>query len=475
MRAVRSPRRIAMELAAGTLLLLLPALINGYPLVYPDTGAYLRQAIELHGAPDRPPYYSLLIFPMHLMLSLWPVIAMQSLAIATALRVMVQLTIPGARGLHYLIVTAVLTAFTSVGWHADQIMPDAFTGLLTIVVFVIAWGWDLARLARVALVFAACGITTLHYTHLPLAIGLFAVAALVRLAQGAGWREVRRVAVIGAAVSAVGSAAFVAYSLALVHRPVLSPNGNIFLAARVLADGPGRVWLAASCPDSGNAFCKYRDRIPANSDAFLWDPTSPLRDVLRDVGPEQTRRAAAQIVVGAITIRPGAQLAAAIANFASQFVHFGTLDTECPEHCGETEAVNQTIKHHFPREYQQFRHSLQMTGRLPVRAIRRMHSAVVIVALITVLVLLVVAMRHRDRLTAGFVLLVAATLGLNAILCGVLSGPLDRYQSRVVWLVPLGALLAVGRRWRVANHNTFCAEDKDKREGNRRPDGALNR
>jgi hypothetical protein len=140
MSAVGSRRRIAMELAAGTLLLLLPALINGYPLVYPDTGAYLRQAIELHGAPDRPPYYSLLIFPMHLKLSLWPVIAMQSLAIATALRVMVYSTIPGARGLHYLIVTAVLTASTSVGWHADQIMPDAFTGLLAIVVFVIAMG-----------------------------------------------------------------------------------------------------------------------------------------------------------------------------------------------------------------------------------------------------------------------------------------------------------------------------------------------
>jgi hypothetical protein len=464
-----------MELAAGTLLLLLPALINGYPLVFPDTGAYLRQAIELHGAPDRPPYYSLLIFPMHLMLSLWPVIAMQSLAIATALWVMVYLTIPGARTLHYLIVTAVLTAFTSVGWHADQIMPDAFTGLLTIVVFVIAWGWnDQAPPARVALVLAACGITTLHYTHLPLAIGLFAVAALVSLAQGAGWREVRRVAVIGAAVSAVGSAAFVAYSLALVHRPVLSPNGNIFLAARVLADGPGRDWLAASCPDSGNAFCKYRDRISANADVFLWDPTSPLRDVLRDVGPEQTRRAAAQIVAGAITIRPGAQLAASLANFASQLVHFGALDTECPEHCGETEAVNQTIKRHFPREYQQFRHSLQMTGRLPVRAIRRMHSVVVIIALIIALVL-VVAMRHGDRLTAGFVLLVAATLGLNAILSGVLSGPHDRYQSRVVWLLPLGALLAVGRRWRFANHSTFCAEDKENRGGNRQPDGALNR
>jgi hypothetical protein len=186
---------------------------------------------------------------------------------------------------------------------------------------------------------------------------------------------------------------------------------------------------------------------------FLWDPASPLRDVLRDVGPEQTRRFAAQIVAGAITIRPGAQLADALTNSASQFVHFGTLDTECPEHCGETTAVNQTIKRYFLREYQQFRHSLQMTGRLPVWPIRHVHSAVVIVALIVVLGLLVVAVRYGDRLTAGFLLLVTTMLVLNAILGGALSGPHDRLQSRVVWLVPLGALLAVGRLWRSANRD----------------------
>jgi hypothetical protein len=451
MSAIRRPHRIAMELAAGTLLLLLPGLISGYPLIYPDSVMYVLQAIRLLGAPWRPPYYSLLIFPFHLKLSLWPVIAMQSLAVATALRVMVYLMIPIARSLDYLVMTAVLTALTSVGWHADQIMPDVFTGLLAIVVFVIAWAWNgQGWLAHVALVLAACGITTLHYTHLPLAIGLFAVAALVRLAQGAGWHEARRVALIGAAVSAVGCAAFVAYSLALVHRPVLAPNGGIFLAARVLADGPGRDWLDASCPDSGNAFCKYRDRIPADPGVFLWDPASPRREVQREVGPEQTRRAATQIVVGAITTHPGTELAHALANSASQLVHFGTLETDCPEDCGGFDFV---IERYFPREYQQFRHSLQMTGRLPVRQIRSVHSAVVIVVLIIDLVLLVVAVREGDRLTSGFILLVGATLALNAIICGALSGPYNRYQSRVVWLLPLSALLGLSRLRHSANKN----------------------
>jgi hypothetical protein len=38
----------------------------------------------------------------------------------------------------------------------------------------------------------------------------------------------------------------------------------------------------------------------------------------------------------------------------------------------------------------------------------------------------------------GFVL--AALIG-NAAICGILSGPHDRYQSRLIWLAPLGVML----------------------------------
>jgi hypothetical protein len=61
--------------------------------------------------------------------------------------------------------------------------------------------------------------------------------------------------------------------------------------------------------------------------------------------------------------------------------------------------------------------------------------------------LLVVAVRDGDGLTAGFMLMVATTLVLNAVLCGALSDPTDRYQSRVVWMLPLSAIFGLGRMW----------------------------
>ena len=47
------------------------------------------------------------------------------------------------------------------------------------------------------------------------------------------------------------------------------------------------------------------------------------------------------------------------------------------------------------------------------------------------------AMRRRQWSLIGLTGLVVATLLLNAAITGDLSGPDDRYQSRVLWLLPL--------------------------------------
>ena len=47
-------------LGAALLLLSVPVL-NGYPLVYSDTGTYLRTAFEGYVPPDRPVWYGLFL------------------------------------------------------------------------------------------------------------------------------------------------------------------------------------------------------------------------------------------------------------------------------------------------------------------------------------------------------------------------------------------------------------------------------
>ncbi len=94
------------------------------------------------------------------------------------------------------------------------------------------------------------------------------------------------------------------------------------------------------------------------------------------------------------------------------------------------------------------RHTL-CRSRLTVPVSKAWHGAVAAIA--TLVALVALARRQRpgsppSRLVAAAVFLLVAVV-VNAAVCGILSGPFARYQARIVWLVPLTAVLLVaGRR-----------------------------
>ena len=71
---------------AAAALLLWPAVWNGYPIVFADTGTYLGQAIHRFAGWDRPVFYSWFMLPLHAMVTLWPVIVVQAVLTALILR-----------------------------------------------------------------------------------------------------------------------------------------------------------------------------------------------------------------------------------------------------------------------------------------------------------------------------------------------------------------------------------------------------
>ncbi len=73
-----------------------------------------------------------------------------------------------------------------------------------------------------------------------------------------------------------------------------------------------------------------------------------------------------------------------------------------------------------------------------------MNALHVSVALGTILILPVFLLGGRVRRSAATLSLfvMIALLG-NAVICGVLSNPHDRYQSRLVWLAPLSLIIAL--------------------------------
>jgi hypothetical protein len=434
-------RAVVVAVSVGTALLCLAALYNRYPLVFPDTGTYLKQALERMGAVDRPPYYSLLILPFHLGWSLWPIVVMQSLVTVLIIHETLKLLF-GADALKALIpVCGSLALLTSLPWHTGQVMPDISTALLFLTLAIAALRWHhYQKIGKVVLWLTTAGLISLHYGNWSIAIAYCVFLSGLLWFQSGTDMRLKRFAVVSSTAVAAATLAFLTYSMVLIKRPTISPMGSIFLFARVVADGPGRMYLKSHCPALNTELCNHLDKLPETADEMLWEDVSPLRLL----SFEQLTALSGKVVAGTLVTYPLTQLGKSLANAAQQLVMFETADTLCPEKCLGHQWVRTAVEQHFNREYPSYLASRQITGTLPVKALRMVHTAVIA---ITAIVLLWVMLRSARRDDTLSLLTVALLVGivLNAAVTGALSGPHDRYQSRVIWLIPMLALFWVGR------------------------------
>jgi hypothetical protein len=131
-------RRAILAVSAAAVSLLWPALWNGYPIVFADTGTYLSQAVQHYAGWDRPVFYSLFLLPLHLMVTLWPVVAAQALLTAWVLWLVCRTLLPNLSAIGFAAGTAVLSVCTWLPWIVDEVMPDLFTPLLILLIGLLA-------------------------------------------------------------------------------------------------------------------------------------------------------------------------------------------------------------------------------------------------------------------------------------------------------------------------------------------------
>jgi hypothetical protein len=109
------------------------------------------------------------------------------------------------------------------------------------------------------------------------------------------------------------------------------------------------------------------------------------------------------------------------------------------------------MKANLPGEYAAFAASRQSTGRLGLRILFSAMTASVAISVALLAALLFASAFRRgafrgtpfggDSRLQALLWLVLATVIANAAICGALSGPSGRYQSRVVWLLPFMLLV----------------------------------
>jgi hypothetical protein len=381
-------------------------------------------------------------------------VGLQAVAASALAALTLRVTLGRLRLAHFALVIGVLTLATSLPFFVAFLMPDIWLGLGALsALLLLVWFDRLRTIERWAVGAVLIAALTFHATNPPDILVLALVAASGLALRVLPARPVwLALAVVGAGLmlSAIVGAAYPWAVERVTHHELARPP---FLAARVLADGPGRVFLRRACRTSSPyVLCRFADRPLTDANDILW-ATSRARGVF-EPADYATRLALVhqegRFVTDVLAAAPLESAERLAMDSLYELTDVSVVDT-----LGYTD---HNLVARGPRLAPLFG-AVRFCVRRPLYCrstpaqlvsedILRwtlIGSGLYLVLRLALGLTRVRAWYHRAPLSARLtvaILGVACLLVANAILCGSLSGVYPRYQMRITWLLPLFALLA---------------------------------
>lgn len=438
-----------LAVAAVAILLITPAIWNGYPLLQYDTGGYLARWYEGYLVPSRSTVYGLYLhFGENSYF--WLNLAFQSVVTLWVLHLTLRV-LGLARPLRLARIALILVLTTALPWLASMLITDIFAGLAVLTLFLLAAHGDrLSRTEKIALFAFTAFAAATHSATFGVLFGL-CVAGWVLLP----WLRPRLTAsglMQGSVAVAVSAGLLVAANYALSGQLAWTPGGPGVTFGRMMQDGIVARYLNDHCDTVKLKLCPYRNQLPATADEFLWSNDSIFNKLGRFEGMDEEM---GFIAAKSLTAYPLWQIEAALMATATQLHMVGTGE-------GTNGWIPHTygiIERYLPSQTAAMRAAHQQHWDINFTPVNCIH---VPVALLSMLLLVALLGRALWQRRLDNVDLLAATVALallgNAFLCGVISGPHDRYGARMVWIAVFVVLIAF-ERFRM--RTTHSAEEQE--------------
>jgi hypothetical protein len=323
-----------------------------------------------------------------------------------------------------------LCATTALPVLTSLLLTDIFAGLSVLTLFLLVVHRDrLSKLENLFLFLFTSFAASTHSATLGVLFGL-CCAGWILLPWLPARLTAQRLA-HGSLTIASGAALLLAANFALSGQLTWTPGGSGVAFGRMLQDGFVKRYLDDHCPAEKLKLCPYRNELPATGDGFLWGKSAFNQlGRFKGLGDEM-----AYIAWHSLLAYPAAQSEAA----AKQLVSVATGE-------GSNNWLAHTygiIERYLPQEIPAVRKAHQQHWEFDFTLINRIHVPVALLSMLLLAVILADAIRRR-RLDDITLLAGTAALALlgNAFLCGVLSGPHDRYGARMVWIATLVVFIA---------------------------------
>jgi len=431
----------------AALLMSWPAVYNGYPLLYPDSMSYLRQgapvarALFLHRFAGyyggRSLIYSVGILPFHWNVTPWPVVFFNALLTAYVLWLVVRSLQPERTSTAYFSLVALLSVFTGLGWFVGWIMPDILGPVLYLALYLLLFAPEtLSHAERRAVVVIAWWSLTSHITHLMLAAGLCVLFVAVLAVRRQLTRRTLRPLGTVALIVFFGGAAQMALHTYLYGEPSLNGQRPPFVMARMIADGPGRWYLRQHCPALHVEICRHSRDLPDNVDDFLWSAHGIWQSASL-AQQEQIRKEETRIVLGTLRAYPREELVVSAGHFWRQLHALGLYDYD------PNAWILAMIDTVLPGARPRYLKTRQAHETLHEDLFTSVQDGAVMLSLVVIVCWGLFLRQYWSPRVIGLAAIIGFVVVVNAAVTGVLANVEDRYQARVIWLVPLLAAVLV--------------------------------
>ena len=350
----------------------------------------------------------------------------------------------------FAVVISFILVATPVSFFISFMMPDIFASFLILSAIMIMAFWnELERVDKIYISAILILAVLAHASHLLLLFLVGALCALIYIIvrRKPGKTAAAPVAVLFAVffVGLVGEAVF---SYATKFTVGVYPVRPPFLMARLIDDGPGQRFLQQNCEAKPYTICRYKDRLPTTMNYFLWSPDS-AKGVYNEVDlTTRTALSAEEIpfIIDVIRWEPLGVINAAIRNAIEQLTTIGVAEFfRTPIELG-------LFKNSLPEEFfNRIVHSRFSKQRDILAPLNTWFSSVYFLSMAGLLLawglLPLIQFPNKSLIFPQpqwlYVLTIGCTAVLfNAAICGVLSTPAMRYQTRISW-IPLFLLLVV--------------------------------
>ena len=423
----------------GVFITLWPALYNHYALFFTDSQLYINCGNEFSFTEDRSFVYGWFIGITSLHISLWFPVIVQAISFNVICFNFIQKLVPNFATKIYLPIILLLSVFTSLAWDVSYLMPDIFSPISIMVLYLLFTHSKPFGTQWILLVFAYLLVLQTHFAFMLFHCLVLAVILLLKAIKLPFLEAFNKIVVY-----ILTGAVFINIGLFTLEKKALGANefsgvSHIFLMGKLVENGVLQKYLNQECAIQHFEICTFTNNLaPENyCGVFLFNPESAFQKT----GGWGNPHAEYKTIIKNILFTPKYLWLYLKAIFKETVLSFNRNEIGSSIHAYPRDGwgPHPAVVKYYPNEIAIYDIAKQnaKTLHFPFKSI-----SVVYIFLLIVSLVLALFNFNKNPFIVVFILL---NLVSNAVITGGLVGLEDRYCTRQNWLIILLALVFIAQ------------------------------